>query len=358
MEQSLFAQILGVFASPLGMFVLALAVLAAAYVVVFGFWKKGHSPLDLSQLKSTAKVAPPAVDPLPPQMKTGTTASVAPEDYRLRNALLIFIGGLMAFSVWEFMLSGDRAKTVDARQTAAVTEDAGQSAAAAVQPVQADYSRLICAEGVVDQDHPVSYRLCAPTQAAQFDVINLARGGMPLVDMAWTNGTLAVTAVNQATPFSLDPARVSLVPGAGADVDQYDAILALGVGMPAQPVSAEEMQTAPSLAHAAGHVSAKRSFELARFVLESLRGEKEADCQANTQVVAISLGDAATGADPSTLRPALIGVRFDERFPAGERNLDALVADFMQSQGVKITDYTMSQAQSAQTLFSEPACGR
>ncbi len=348
MLQALFGQIAGIFATPMGAFVLVVALLAAVGVLVWGFWRRDEAPVPPAAEITNTQVTPPPL--LAPEMMTGGRTKMMPTDHHVRNALLALLAIAALFVVWQFAAKGGSQTVADAEtdDLTPIQEALGDALTPAAIPAytHTDLSRIVCAEGILNDDYPRSYQLCGANQAARFDVIGFARGGQPLIDVAWaphSGGSSAVMASNQPAPFSLDREGVALVASAGSDINNYDAFLAIG---PYEPVKNE----------AAGeHLSSQRSFDLARFVLASLRGEEEADCQTTARVRAIAL-DKDVASEQGLEKPVVIGVRFDERYPVADRNLDQLVADFFGSQGAKLAGQSLHEASGYHTLFTETAC--
>ncbi|WOI53395.1 hypothetical protein [Parvularcula sp. LCG005] len=350
---SILNKIAAAFSSPLGLFVLTMAMLAVTALLLWAFWRKN----DVQTSSTVAQEGPlPTAKPplLSPNMFTAGSTTLEPREMLIRNGLLTAMAVIAVMVVWQ--LATHRPVIVeqydDVYADATYDDDVMVVTAASLPAVPSyhgfDVSRLVCDEGILPASYGTSYRLCSPTQAAQLDIISFAREGTALLDPSWTNSAGAtVSAANQATPFRLDD-TVEMVPAAGSNLGDYDAFIAIGLS--------DDASSDESASHQA---AADRGFAVGRFVLDSLRGDVEADCTSNATVYALSVAaPAETMGDLTRLQPVLVGVKFDGRFNVEDRDADALIDDFIRSQGARITGYNLRDYSGVRKLFSEKACNR
>jgi hypothetical protein len=377
----LVTRIAAVLASSVGLFAITVALLTIAGILLWAFWKRNDTPMAYKVDDIPAKIAPPPL--LAPEMFKGGAGVVEPRDNTLRNLLLGVVALMVVFVAVQFLTGGGDSPVGDnIADNVTWPDDAVGGPLTADDLPAPDYSRYACNEGPIlpDPDDYVgpfayeatSYRLCAPRQAAVFDVLNLTRDGADIVMPNWqSHSSRVLESASQAAPFTLDWERVDLKPGAGVTLRYYDAYLAIGMA---------GVDTADDSGRSK---ASDRGFAIARFIVDELRGGLAAnDCAAGAQVYALSVGryagggnvgaaeDVATAA--ATLRklgrdagvarvlepvqPVLLGVRFDPQVPPADRDLDALVSDFMRSNGVEITGFNLRNFEPRQKLFVESAC--
>lgn len=369
-------RIASVFSTPVGAFLLAMAMLTIAGILIWAFWKNsgGETSATTAIDVDSPKVAPPL---LAPDLFKGS-ANVAPSpDNTIRNLLLGVVGLMVVFVVWQFatMERVDAPRNADVPANTRTTDTTGlpqqEPVRRAQQIIDERDERFLCEETflglpeVTEEDlinqekstyintsfvEPISYQLCeGPTRAAQFDLIQFSRGidsSSTLLNPRWKHtASTMVEADNQPTAFKLDE-RVSMVPGTGMAIEDYDFFIA--VGLAESGLESEELRQR----------SSARGFSIARYVLETLRNEQPiTDCSSEAVVHAMSVGgfNEAAG-DLDQTRPVLIGVKLMKGYDAENRHDQRLINAFMRSPGVAITGYNLRQFQPHQRLFTENAC--
>lgn len=387
----LFASLAEIFSSPLGLTVLVLAFIGIMATIAWAFWSRqpsGHSN-EVAQ-ESLTPVAPPM---LAPEMIRPAAMNNVPAggESVLRNiliALALIIAGML----------GMQALFATPKDVAQIKEEAVENEANPSQQASTEQSTplpssasLDCREGPVwvpvfeglttyqgeERQRIASYKVCAGPQAAWFDVIRFrSDDGMPLVEPVWKAKNVAAlgtgsydTEYYHKSEFVLSRDEFDMVAAPGTFVSEYDMFLAVGLaGFDVPDLVAEQR-------------SANRGFHLARYVISEIRGDvPPTDCQSEAVVHALSLGQYQRGGSIAAaedytqaalahlednepigqsvqqVAPVLLGIRYDPRTLLKDRNADALIADFLRSQGANIAGFDLRDFGPRQTLFVERAC--
>lgn len=363
---SLLTQIAAVFSSPLGLAVLALAVLAVAGILLWAFWGQNDIPTTTKVENEPVKTVPPPV--LAPTMFTGGSHAVVQKEYTLRNIFLGVLGvGAVAVAISAITNRAPMTSDVDhgifaenahgqpgeyaqEQGPEGVIQQVSYEAAIPMATTSAASAMVdpLCVDEFTDMDGLMGYRVCTGDQAVMFDRIDFTRHGAVLINASWNAYSgYTLSADNQPAPFAFD-SHVSMRGAPEADINDYDAFVAIGlsegmIGMGSDPA----------------RLSAERAYALGRYTLASLRGETDADCRSDATVMAISLGfSEGYSVTDGSMKPVLLGVRFDRRYSAADRDLEAAVAQFLRSRGTQITGYNLAGFNQRDVLFTEQACQR
>ncbi|RFB05355.1 hypothetical protein [Parvularcula marina] len=395
-------RLVDVFSSPLGMMVLILAFLGIAGTIAWAFWDKqraGHSATATNM--PLTPVAPPMLNPnvTRPAIQTSVGSGA---DGGLRNIVIAIIGIVAVIIGAQFAIGrgGEQAGAQSAANNTPADDPINTASVPSSAPVLVD-----CDEGPVwtkrDEDRDVivgierepikSYVICAGRQSAQFDVIDFMaeEDGAFIFEPVWHPVDLPVLGTRNdefyyKREFALSRDEFNMVAGPGSNVSDYDLFLAIGLaGWDIESGVADQR-------------AANRGFHIARYVLEELRGEEDAnDCRSPAVVYALSVGQYQPGGSTAAAEnvaeatrkmvgagtpvaqltrqsaPILFGVRYlqkseivpknetqAERRARAERQHRALIEDFLRSQGSSIAGFNLREFGTPQTLFVERACSR